>query len=211
LYATVQELRDEGVTEAQASDSRLTTLLAEATETVDHLTGWFFEPRQMEIRLDGRGRQLIEPPIVPIAIQELWVEGVLLPPERYRVWGAPVPPRFSAPRIELLGARFPTGQGNVLARGTWGYTEHDGTELGRTPWAIRRAAMLIVMRLLPRIGDQDAVQEARDWWRVLEQRTRDQSVKFAAVSASSSAPRSGDPEVDALLAHYTRPIALGAA
>jgi hypothetical protein len=31
------------------------------------------------------------------------------------------------------------------------------------------------------------------------------------VSGSSSALRSGDPEVDALLAHYMRPLELGAA
>jgi hypothetical protein len=211
MYASVQDMRGEGVTEAQASDARLDALLYEASEAINHLTGWVFEPRDWTIRLDGTGRPALEPPLVPIVVSELWVGSQWLQPDEYRVVGAPVVPGFVAPRIELLRGSFPLGQGNVLARGTWGYTEHDGTPLGRTPVAIRRACMLLVMRLLPPIGDQDAVHDARDRWRVVEQRTREQSIKFAAAAIASGWEMSGDPEVDAILTRYRRPLQLGAA
>ena len=55
MYATVQHFRDEGITEAQASDERLLALIEEATAAIDRITGWFFEPREMTIYMDGRG------------------------------------------------------------------------------------------------------------------------------------------------------------
>jgi hypothetical protein len=211
VYASVQDMRDEGVTEAQASDARLAALLVEASETIDHIAGWGFEPREWTLRLDGTGRPSLEPPVAPIALTELWIGSTELRPEEYRVIGAPVVPGFVAPRLELLRGSFPRGQGNVLAVGTWGYTEPDATPFGRTPWAIRRACMLLVMRLLPNVGDQDALQETRDRLRVIEMRTRDQAVRFGTDTVSRVQQHSaGDPDVDAILIRYRRPIQLGA-
>jgi hypothetical protein len=211
MYASVQDMRDEGVTEAQASDARLAALLAEASETIDHITGWVFEPQEWTLRLDGTGRHALEPPVVPIVLTELRIGSTLLRPEEYQIVGAPVVPGFIAPRIELMRGIFPHGQGNVLAGGTWGYTEPDGTPLGRTPWAIRRACMLLVMRLLPKISDQEALQESRDRWRVISARTRDQEVRFSQASTSAARHHSGDPEIDTLLIRYMRPMQVGAA
>jgi len=45
MYASVTDLREEGVSEAQASDTRLTALLQECSQSIDVFTGWFFEPR----------------------------------------------------------------------------------------------------------------------------------------------------------------------
>ena len=71
MYATVQDLRDEGITEAQATDARLLALIEEATATIDRITGWFFEPREMTVYMDGRGTPSIEPPYPPIELVEL--------------------------------------------------------------------------------------------------------------------------------------------
>lgn len=65
MYATVQDLRDEGVTEAQASDMRLSLLIEEAGAAIDQITGWFFEPREMTVYMNGRGVPSIEPPYPP--------------------------------------------------------------------------------------------------------------------------------------------------
>ena len=54
-YASVADLRAEGVLESEASDERLEALLEEASGTIDRMTGWWFEPRELMIRLDGRG------------------------------------------------------------------------------------------------------------------------------------------------------------
>ena len=65
MYATVAELRAEGVAATTASDARLEALLADAGAFVDSVTGWFFEPRPLTLRLDGRGRPSVEPPGPP--------------------------------------------------------------------------------------------------------------------------------------------------
>src|SRR5262245_6096452 len=95
-YATVADLRAEGVTEAQASDERLRILIEEASAAIDRMTGWAFEPRSMVLRLDGRGAPSIEPPYPPIALSRITVgsETLSLAPEDLVVVGAPVAPDF---------------------------------------------------------------------------------------------------------------------
>lgn len=211
-YATVADMRGEGVTEAMASDARLCALIEEASRVVDHHAGWFFDARQQTFHLDGRGTPTVEPPIPPIALSRLAVGGsdLSLHPDDLLVVGSPVAPDFHAPRITLRhGRRFPKGSGNVEVEGLCGYTEPDGTPHGRTPLEIRRATMLLVLRLLPPLGDVETASDARSRWRIIEERTRDQSYKLAPDSRA--APLSGDPEVDAILARYRRPPGLGAA
>ncbi len=211
MYASVADMRDEGVTPAQASDERLTALLVEASAFVDHVTGWFFEPRTMVVRMDGRGTPSIEPPVPPIRVDELLVDGVApsLAQDDIAIRGAPILPGFDGPRFTLLrGCSFPKGTDNVVASGLWGYTEPDGTPTGATPPAIRRAAMLLVMRWLPLLGDAEAAA-AKSQWRILEERTRDQSYRLSPLS-SVGVTFTSDPEIDLLLARYRKPIGLGA-
>ena len=211
-YCAVADLRAEGVTESQASNARLGTLIDEASRTIDRVTGWFFEPRLVELRLDGRGAPTIEPPAPPIRIDRLVVGGteLSLDPELVLAMGAPLRAGPMLPSITLRnGRRFPRGHGNVEVEGLFGYTEHDGTPSGRTPLEIRRACMQLVLRSLPRLGDADEAHDARNRWRLLEERTRDQSYKLDRVGRS--APLTGDPEVDEILDRYCRPIGLGAA
>ena len=94
MYATVQDLRGEGITEAQASDARLQTLIEEATAAIDRITGWFFEPRELTVYMDGRGNPSIEPPYPPINLVELTMNERLLNLDNGEVViiGAPVQP-----------------------------------------------------------------------------------------------------------------------
>jgi len=209
LYATAQDLRDEGVTTHEASDTRLIALIAEATDTIDRVTGWFFEPRVRTLRLDGRGTPYLSVPWVPLLIDRVSVDDHLVDSADVRWVGAPVEPGFIEPRVELRAGLFTRGDGNVALQGTWGYTEPDGSPFGHTPLAIRRACMLLVMRALPKLTDHDLVSDARSAWRTLEQRTRDQS--FSLSKPVQRADLTGDPEVDTILSRYARPIALGAA
>jgi len=209
MYATVTELRNEGVTEAQASDARLERLIDEASRLIDRATGWFFEPRPMTLLLDGRGTPSVEPPVPPIRLDQVLVGGTELASEDYVLIGVPVQPGFDAPRLSLRSGRFPKGYANIEARGLWGYTEDDGSAEGRTPLEIRRATILLVLRTRPRMGDIDAAGEARNRWRILEERTRDQSYKLDRVRQSGAL--TGDPEVDEILVRYRRPAPMGAA
>lgn len=211
MYASVANLRDEGVSAAQASDTRLLALIDEAGRAIDSFTGWFFGPRILTLRLDGRGTPSIEPPVPPIELTQLSVGGstVSHPPDDLVVIGSPVLPGFDGPRITRTHGRiFPKGTGNVEATGTWGYTEDDGTPRGRTPVEIRRACMLLVLRWLSPLGTDDA--EARNRWRIIEERTRDQSYKLDPVQGYGGR-FTGDPDIDGIVARYRRPLGLGAA
>ena len=224
MYASVADMRDEGVTPAMASDERLSALLSEASTFVDRVTGWFFEPRNMVVRMDGRGTSSVEPLYPPIRVDSLEVSGVptSLLPDDLVIVGAPVAVGFDAPRFTLVqkwaypenGCAipfrriFPKGEGNLVAAGVWGYTEPDGTALGRTPSAIRRAVMLIVLRNLALLGTRDTA--AKSQWRILEERTRDQSYRLGALP-TIGVIFTGDPEIDLILARYRRPPGLGAA
>ena len=148
MYASVADLRAEGVTAAEASDARLELLLVEASSLIDRVTGWFFEPRLLTLHLAGRGAPSIELPVPPLRVDRLVLGGaeLSLDPSELLIVGAPVQPGFDGPRFTRHGRVFPRGHGNVVAEGLWGFTEDDGTPTGRTPPAIRRATMLLVLR-----------------------------------------------------------------
>jgi hypothetical protein len=210
MYATVADLRAEGVTEAACSDTRLSLLIEEASRSIDRITGWFFEPRPMTLLLDGRGSPTIEPPVPPIRIDRLSIgaSDLEITPNVLTRVGAPVAPGFDAPRLSLVdGGVFPRGFANVTARGVWGFTEHNGSPEGGTPQEIRRACMLLVLRLLHPLASE-ASTEARSRWRVLEERTRDQSYRLDSIK--DVGPFTGDAELDRVLLRYRRPAGMGA-
>lgn len=212
MYATIQNLRDEGITEAQASDDRLLALIQEATAAIDRITGWFFEPREMTVYMNGRGTPSIEPPYPPIELVELTMNERLISLNNGEVViiGAPVQPGFSAPRITLENGIFYVGAANVMGEGIWGFTEDDGTEYGRTPLAIRRVCMMMVMRMLPYMGNGEEAADAKNAWRIVEEKTRDQSYKLSAPQSADWLV-TGDPEIDQILYRYSKPMGLGAA
>jgi len=104
---------------------------------------------------------------------------------------------------------FPPGVQNVLVKGVYGYTEPDGTPWGATPVLIRQATKMLARRYLPKMSDECG-DDARDGWRIVEERTRDQTVKMADPRKFGSQVI-GDPDIDVLLVMFTRPPALGAA
>jgi len=112
--------------------------------------------------------------------------------------------------VRYGGEVWPQGLQNIEIVGQWGFTEVDrSSALGRIPRAIRRAAMLIVAKILVApIGDpyQDATLDAR----VTEVRTREQTIKYAHTLKETSAQSGscGIIEVDRLLDHYRSPKAL---
>ncbi|MCP3163182.1 hypothetical protein [Myxococcus qinghaiensis] len=212
MYATVADMRAEGVTPAMAGDTRLAVLLEEATRTIDKVTGWHFELRSATLHLDGRGTPSLWLPAPPIRLYRLALHGedVSFSREHLVVVGAPVGPGFDGPRLTFRHGRvFPRGEGNVTVGARWGYTEADETPEGRTPLAIRRACMLLVLRSLSPLADEASLEE-RTRWRVVEERTREQSYRLDSVRPAARL-LTGEPEVDALLAPYVKSSLPGAA
>lgn len=209
MYASVADVRAEGVSSEAASDARLASLLAEATSLVDCATGWFFEPRYSELQLHGSGKPELETPCPPIELQELVVDGERWAPSQIITIGSPVQPGFFAPKLVAASGRFPKGRHNVRAKGIWGYTvPSEGCVHGITPPEIKRVAMLCTLRLLAPLA-ADESKDARHQWRLVEERTRDQSYRLEV--RDSPGPFTGDPEIDRVLLRYRRPAGLEAA
>lgn len=211
MYATIADLRAEGVIDAQASDARLEALIAEASAAIDRMTGWWFEPRARMFRLDGRGTATLEPPVPPIRLDRIsaGAHDLSLDPADLMLEGAPVQPGFAAPRLTLARGCFPRGRSNIVLEGLWGYTEPDDAILeGRTPLEIRRACMLLVLAWRPPLARGES-SNARLQWRLTALRTVDQSLALAHPGPPG--PFTGDPEIDRILARYRRPMPLGAA
>ncbi len=208
-YATLADLRAEGVTEARADDARIALAVEEASALIDRVCGWYFEPRTQTLTVDGRGSSILPLPVPPIRVDALEFDGsaVSITTGDLVLEGAPVRARFIEPRLVLRFDAFPRGVANVSVTGLFGFTEEDGTTEGRTPLAIRRACLLLAIRILPKAAT-DAGREARDAWRILEERTRDQAVKFQPLVAGDL---TGEPEVDRILTRYRRPAPMGAA
>lgn len=68
LYCSVEDLRNEGITDAMASDARLTQLIRLASTMIERFTGRWFEPRFRTLRVTGRGSSFvhIDAPIIAI-------------------------------------------------------------------------------------------------------------------------------------------------
>ena len=68
-YCTVEELRAEGLDEEKYSNEALEKLIKLSCEYIDRITGQFFEPRELTIRLDGRGGKNL---VLPLFLIDAW-------------------------------------------------------------------------------------------------------------------------------------------
>lgn len=242
-YTTIQALRDEGVTEALASDARLQEKIELASMLVDRYTGRYFEPRSKVITVDGHGAPglLLEEPIISISnvrilnadpftsdFSTLELDDVRIY-NRHLSQGLLDPDDRDNPRLEWFyserrnGHRnhfdlnnWPVGVQNIEITGVFGYTEPDSSPQGRTPLLIKRATELIVIRDLTQLVDVDTRSSDLNRGRITKLKTRDQEIAYASPSASAFAHQgtgffTGDPQIDNLLAMFTRPAGFGSA
>jgi hypothetical protein len=228
-YAFVSDLRAEGVAASDASDARLQSLIALASRYIERMTARFFEPRPQTLTLDGAGGRTLSlgHPIIaveavsidssPFSAADLPIDASLFRVyNRHLTEGLLLPDDRDNPRLEFVHGEIPVGrlawpkgQQNVRVQGVFGYTEPDGSPTGRTPELIRHATKLLVMRELPLLGHVDAREDAQRRFRISSERTRDQSYTLEALRLQGAF--TGDPEIDTILAAFSRPPDLGAA
>jgi len=225
-YTTVQAMRDEGVPDPP-TDARLQSLITLASQQIDKWTGRWFEPRNLVFHLDGTGKRSIhlEAPIISISEIVLDDETVLLLPDikvynRHITENLTFPDDRQNPLLEVyqnlrdelrfsLGLKvFPIGQQNVKVTGVFGYTDHDGSVNGATPLLIEEACKMMVMRMLEPLYAADPTSDALVGHRVVEMKTRDQTVKLASPEKSylpGSWPYTGDQRIDQILMSFRAP------
>jgi hypothetical protein len=211
-YTTIAALRDEGVTTFQATDSRLRLLITLASELIESITRQWFDARPATLRLDGDGSRILHLPIPIISISRVLLRGELVEASRYAVYDRSVPDDRRNPKLELLGGCWPTRAQAITVEGVFGYV--DRTPEGVvTPAAIQRACQLLVIRELEQLASSGR-DGTRFSSRLIEEETRDQRYKLAPWEASTSGAfvgGTGDPEIDALLRRYLKPIGVTSA
>jgi len=171
-YATLQQIRDDGLTEEQASDDRVNELLADATAYIDFITGMWFEPRDLTVKIDGSGRAILPLYIPIIEIIEARVDDAVIDSGNYVVYNRIYPddrvnPRVVYKSVDSSGgtvftgasaAKWKRGLQNVELDGTFGYTDFEDPDYV-TPQLINRACRLLVFHGVPRISDYEAQSE----------------------------------------------------
>ncbi len=219
-YALVSDLRAEGITTQRLTDVRAFELLDRASKIIADATGRVFAPVPKALTVSSKGRRSLLLGEEIIALDRVLVsEGetnAALDVEEVLVFARHLSQRMfhpddrNNPRLETRGGRFPDGRQNIHVFGVFGYTDPDGSPMGRTPEAIKRAAIMLVSREVPLLGTSSH-EDASLQQRVIREKTRDQEVWFSPLEGGSSSGTTGVRDVDLLLASYVRPPALGAA
>lgn len=238
FYCSPSDLKDEGV--CGRTDSYLLQRIGLASRVIERITGRFFEPRFLELNLDGRGRRFLLLDIPIIAMEALLFEtspflpsSLTIDPDLFRVYsrhisqGLTQPDDRNNPKIELFHPSdgiaqierhsftrlsFPEGQQNIIAKGVFGFTDLGSRSCGQTPELIRHVCKLLVIRELEQMTNKAKREDDQNRFRITSQKTREQSITLESLAASKRFGFfTGDPNIDTILASYVRPMKLGAA
>lgn len=238
-YTTVAAMRAAGVKASSIKAGALRDLIVLASAYIDMYTGRFFQPEAKNITLDGNGARgiLLNEAIIALADVSILLASFepsdqAVDPDSIRVYnrhmseGLLDPDDRDNPKIEFFfhgTANLPAGtvtflhdfvwtrgRQNILIDGVFGFTDPPGP-IGIVPALIEQATKLLVIRNAPSLLDADKRQDVLNAWRLTELRTRDQQTKWALPAGRGAAigAFTGDPEIDTILARYTRPIQLG--
>jgi hypothetical protein len=206
-YASIQDIRDRGVTPEAADDQAVERALDRAARMIDAFTGRDFLKREATYRIDGTGTESIfldDRPVIEVL--ELLVDGLALAPDSYVLYP-------DAGYIRLNGARrsifagfsgvFPRGARNVEVHGFFGFEA--------VPPEVNEAAILLALEFLrrgPAEADVSAGSSAstRNAIGVSRVRIEEISVDFQYPSdlkgGQGRAVTTGLPAADALLGRF---------
>lgn len=227
-YISPGEIRDEGITASDLSNSRLERLIEQVQNYIEQMTRNVFRPVYMEYVLDGahNDRVFLSHPI--IGIDELKANGntsaissssFAVAYERvdqlHKVVSSP--DRRRNPWLRFRGAtdiysgvqsRFRKGASNIVVTGVFGFLESDGS----CPPLIRDAALRLVSLNAPKLPVGSANHGnhgAPINYETVDRHTISYSVQHSA-SARTLLALAGAREVEEVLTMYRAPIRLAA-
>jgi len=220
-YATPADLREQGLADT-ISDVQAQRALEAASRTIDRITGFFFELRQAQTyALDGDGTPVLELPAPCITLTSVTVYGQVVdlvalvnrnrPPE--------VADDFWYPRLEWMGlvtrlerafgarhtAAWAVGAQNIVVVGDFGFVVDSVAPSGSKvpPPEIQQACIKLAQILLQPVeaGDSGASRLERY---LQSEKIGNYSYSYGAAGGGGMEGLTADPEIDAILARYTR-------
>lgn len=215
-YCTVEDIRDEGVTEDELTDERAGALIVGWSAWFERMTGNFFEEQELTLDFDGDGSRVLWLPVPIITCTALYINDDFTNARaatEYTVYNArgPVVDDRRNPRIKLKAAAsanffsssagvFSIGDRNQRVVGTFGYTEADGS----VPSPVKRAIIILIIATKELIND-DSIDQLLVG-KITEEVTDRHRIKYADLydRIQKWAP-TGITEVDAALAAYRCP------
>ena len=226
LYISVQDVRDAGVTTAQASNSQVLMLIKAFQEVIERVTRNFFVPKQMTLEMDGGGHALMQLPWAIISVSDLFINDefdTAVDPAAYLVYngrGESGRDDRRNPRIKIkisetsiftgtgsLRRRttiFEVGEKNQRIVGTFGYTDADGC----VPETIQYALTKLVVQNIDKVTVGGSSPFSGP---IIEEETDRHRRKYADVLTGSKAwSATGDPQIDQMLAMFRGPWAMSA-
>lgn len=196
-YCSVEDLRAEGLNEEKYSDNDLEKLVKISCDFIDKVTGQFFEPRELTLRLDGRGGRILPLPYPLINAVFIEIDSEVV--NDFVIYNR-LEDR-SYPKI-FRNRRWPKGILNISIKGTWGYVEQDGS----TPEDIKRIARKLAIYNFPDLSDAEAQEDKNMRGLLVSETTDGHSYKLSdeAVNNLYSSSITGDTEIDDILQAYSR-------
>ncbi|KKN87425.1 hypothetical protein LCGC14_0258800 [marine sediment metagenome] len=212
-YATVQDVRDEGIAAPEHDNARVRKMILKAEAWLERTTRRFFYPRELSLRFGGNGNRIlpIHVPLIQIdSVETLSSDWPTDPSNdvalasvqvynRHLTMGLASDDDRDNPRLILeSGSYWPPGRQNIQLTGWFGYTElapneepgetSSGSQVplsrGDTPPDIKEVAMRLTIRRLPQAGDPDE----EDFWtqrhRVSRWKTRDQEIQLLSPKSA---------------------------
>ena len=218
-YCNIEQLRhqDSQLEDEQAySDTVLNDAITHASQLLDRWTGRRFVPTRQTFFLDGSGSRMLPLPQPLLHLEGLqplfggdatpWVTSACarsratsstqtLPPGsdgQARDWDNP---------CLIVGMRLPAGQRNIVVHGLFGTTDEEGNPPAAV---VRTTARLAARNLLSNACNGPPPGP------LVSETTDGHSYQLALSGAAQNACFSGDPDIDAVVQAFQRPMAPGA-
>lgn len=238
VYAGVSDVRDEGVG-SSVTDRRIIEKILEASQMLDTWTGRHFAPESKTLTLNGtRSTTLtLNEPVIAVEKVVLFDGFSDIEPPAYVVYnrhlqGLRNPDDRDTPKLEFRGGWWETRYNagsyrypNILSKPQWGgrepqsvkltgvfgYTDPDGSPVGRTPQLATNIVVRMVLRELPKQNTMAAIMKRREAM-ITSMRTREQTIQWKEPSDLSGASYTnttrftGDPSIDIMIEQLCIPI-----
>ena len=186
-YCTVADLRAEGFDAESYSDEDLENRINLSCEFIDRITKSFFDIREKNILLDGRGGHILLLPFCLIEAEFIKIDGEIITDYvNYK--------NNSYPKI-YREKKWTKGIQNIEISGTFGYSE--------IPEAIKRASMKLAMNYFDLLSNSEAQEEKNLRGLLISESTDGHSYSLSSSSVSNLI--TGDTEIDQILKQFSKP------